>query len=107
MAFNMIIKLFLLSLSVLFIAKVTLGKIDCEIGPFESCGSLKLFDEIPGEVSKFYDSCVETKSYFRCINEFQVKCGMERMEVFPTPVLFEDTYGTISEICEEGTLLNT
>ncbi|GBN64969.1 hypothetical protein AVEN_179150-1 [Araneus ventricosus] len=103
----MIFKLFLLSLSVLLIAKVTLAKIDCEIGPFESCGSPKVFNEFPGEVSEFYDSCVETKSYFRCINEFQVKCGMERMEVFPTPDLFEDTYGTISEICEEGTLLNT
>ncbi|GBM90966.1 hypothetical protein AVEN_275247-1 [Araneus ventricosus] len=107
MAFNMIFKLFLRSLTVLFIAKVTLGKIDCEIGPFEICGTPKVFNEIPREVSEFYDHCVETKSYFRCINEYQVECGTKRMDIFPTPELFEDTYDIVSEICEEGTLFNT
>ncbi|GBL78312.1 hypothetical protein AVEN_82057-1 [Araneus ventricosus] len=47
------------------------------------------------------------KSHLRCIKEFQDDCGTDRVVFFETPEIFEATYDTFSEICEEGTLLNT
>ncbi|GBN92130.1 hypothetical protein AVEN_240042-1 [Araneus ventricosus] len=103
MTFNML----LFALSVLLIAKVTLGEIDCETDLFVNCERPKVFNQIPREVSEFNDSCVETKSYLRCAKEYRDECGKDGRILFRSPGLFDDTYNTVSDVCEEGTLLNS
>ncbi|GBM90956.1 hypothetical protein AVEN_275239-1 [Araneus ventricosus] len=49
----------------------------------------------------------ETKSYLRCTKEYQDECGTGRITLFRSQDLFEGTYNTISDVCEEGTLLNS
>ncbi|GBO33485.1 hypothetical protein AVEN_55548-1, partial [Araneus ventricosus] len=49
----------------------------------------------------------ETKSYLRCAKEYQDECGTGRITLFRSRDLFEGTYNTISDVCEEGTLLNS
>ncbi|CAL1296987.1 unnamed protein product [Larinioides sclopetarius] len=103
MASNML----LLVISMLLIAKVTLEEIDCKLKPFENCKRPKVFKAIPREISDFNDRCVETKSYLRCTKNWQDTCGTQLIVLFQEPDLFEAGYNTVSEICEEGTLLNT
>ncbi|GBN93447.1 hypothetical protein AVEN_162748-1, partial [Araneus ventricosus] len=38
---------------------------------------------------------------------YQDSCDSEKKEIFKTPDLFEAAYSTISDLCEEGTSLNT
>ncbi|CAL1296988.1 unnamed protein product [Larinioides sclopetarius] len=99
-------KVLLLSLSVLLIVKVTLGEIDCKKGPFKQCKRPKMFDEIPTEVSDFNELCAETKSYLRCTKDYQDECGTKLITLYHSPGIFEASYNTISDACEDGTLLN-
>ncbi|CAL1296995.1 unnamed protein product [Larinioides sclopetarius] len=47
------------------------------------------------------------KSYLRCLKEWQDECGQEyRVVFFGTTEIFQANYDTLTEICEEGTLLN-
>ncbi|XP_055949810.1 uncharacterized protein LOC129984064 [Argiope bruennichi] len=96
----------LLVSSVLLIVRATLGEIDCENSPFVHCEVPKSFKELLQDISEFRVHCSETKSYLRCAKEYQDKCGTTRIELFRSEDLFEATYNAISEVCEEGTLLN-
>ncbi|CAL1296990.1 unnamed protein product [Larinioides sclopetarius] len=54
-----------------------------------------------------HDSALrETKSYYRCTRQYQDECGTGRITLYDSPGLFEATYDTISDVCEDGTLLN-
>ncbi|GBM90963.1 hypothetical protein AVEN_275245-1 [Araneus ventricosus] len=103
----MAFKMFLLAFSVLLIARVTLGENDCGFHRFSLCERPEEMKAIPREVPDFNNYCVAMKSHLRCIKEFQDDCGTDRVVFFETPEIFEATYDTFSEICEEGTLLNT
>ncbi|CAL1296994.1 unnamed protein product [Larinioides sclopetarius] len=99
----MTFKMILLAFSVLLISKVTFGKINCK----DICERSERTKVVPREVSDFKDYCVEMKSYLRCLKEWQDECGQEyRVVFFGTTEIFQANYDTLTEICEEGTLLN-
>ncbi|CAL1296998.1 unnamed protein product [Larinioides sclopetarius] len=82
----------------------SLGKINCK----DICERSERSKAVPREVSDFKDYCVEMKSHLRCLKEWQDECGQEyRVVFFETTEIFEATYNILTEICEEGTLLNT
>ncbi|CAL1297000.1 unnamed protein product [Larinioides sclopetarius] len=48
-----------------------------------------------------------TTTYIRCLKEYQDKCGFDSIGFFSSPDVLEAYFNTTSELCEEGTSLNT
>ncbi|CAL1297001.1 unnamed protein product [Larinioides sclopetarius] len=103
----MTIKVLLFAFSVLLLAKETLGVIDCETRSFFNCRRPRMPKGMPREISQFRVRCQRTTTYIRCLKEYQDKCGFDSIGFFSSPDVLEAYFNTTSELCEEGTSLNT
>ncbi|CAL1296991.1 unnamed protein product [Larinioides sclopetarius] len=87
MAFKMLLPMF----SMLLIAKVTLGEIDCEDVPIDICRRPVQLKTIPREIPDFNDYCVAMESHLRCLKEWQ----KDRIVFFERSDIFEATHETL------------
>ncbi|KAF8774746.1 hypothetical protein HNY73_017265 [Argiope bruennichi] len=89
----------------LLLVKATLGETECSQNPFEFCSHPKLFHMIPQTVSKYNKLCPDLPKYIECLKRFQVTC--EAVVFFDSDEEYEKLHDFYSELCEEGSLLNT
>ncbi|KAF8774752.1 hypothetical protein HNY73_017271 [Argiope bruennichi] len=86
------------------LAQGILAEVDCSKSGFDECETPAMFYFIPTEISTYNRLCPQLTAFFKCLKSFQDKCDEH---IFDSKAEYEGMYGAFSDLCEEGTFLNT